>query len=145
MARTVAYREQAQKDPPSRSQEGQGCCKIERVPAKSVLQPRVFGEGLFPAISTGIEVGMVRKCHFTLLLPRFTNRNSSRFQSRWPSICVLSKAPCTSVRIARIFAVPREPTTRTVSPGFSFMLPRHANLLFVHQMRSLARGYHDWL
>ena len=26
------------------------------------------------------------------------------------------------VRIARIFAVPREPTTRTVSPGLNFMV-----------------------
>jgi hypothetical protein len=42
------------------------------------------------------------------------------------------KAPCTSVRTARIFAVPREPITLTVSPGFSFMLPLDADL----QMRS---------
>jgi hypothetical protein len=60
----------------------------------------------------GIKVGMVRKCHFTLLLPRFTNLSSSRFQRRNPSICFVSKAPCILVRIARIFAVPREPTTR---------------------------------
>ena len=49
--------------------------------------------------------------------PRFTNRSSSKFQRRKPSICFSSKAPCTLVRIARIFAVPREPTTRIVSPG----------------------------
>src|SRR5216683_5336321 len=53
--------------------------------------------------------------HFFLL--RFTNRNSSRFQRLKPSICVSNNAPCMLVRIARIFAVPRAPTTRTVSPG----------------------------
>jgi hypothetical protein len=47
-------------------------------------------------------------------------RSSSRFQFRNPSICLSSRAPCVLFRIARIFAVPREPTTRTVSPGFSF-------------------------
>src|SRR5260221_6027215 len=52
---------------------------------------------------------------------RFTNRNSSRFQRRKPSICVSTRAPCTPTKIERIFAVPRAPTTLTVSPGLSFI------------------------
>jgi hypothetical protein len=63
----------------------------------------------------------ISKYHFTLLLPRFTNRRSSRFQTRKRLILFSSKAPCTPVRIVRTFAVPCEPITRTVSPGLSFI------------------------
>src|SRR5258707_7827872 len=58
--------------------------------------------------------------HRLALFLRFTNRSSSRFQRRKPSICVSSSAPCMLVKIARIFALPREPTTRIVSPGLRF-------------------------
>src|SRR5258708_26415508 len=47
--------------------------------------------------------------HRLALFLRFTNRNSSRFQRPNPSIYFSSTAPCMLVRIAPIFAVPREP------------------------------------
>jgi hypothetical protein len=125
IGKTVTLSEQTQKDPPSRSREGRGCS--ERSYGRRVYYSQEylakFSFSFLSAWSShlaadyshdldGIKVGMVRKCHFTLLLPRFTNLSSSRFQRRNPSICFVSKAPCILVRIARIFAVPREPTTR---------------------------------
>ena len=58
----------------------------------------------------------------TRLVLRFTNRNSSKFQTRKRPILFSSNASCTRRRIARVFAVARlgEPITRTVSPGLSF-------------------------
>src|SRR5579859_118380 len=67
----------------------------------------------------------VLKVYFTLLLARFTNRNSSASQFRYPPNDLSNKTPLfTAVKIERTFAVPRSPTTRTMSPGFSFIAPR---------------------
>src|SRR6266446_1316062 len=54
-------------------------------------------------------IKLVRFSSFYFTLPRFTNLSSSRFQRWKPSICFSSRAPCMLLRIARIFAVRREP------------------------------------
>src|ERR1700739_327556 len=58
-------------------------------------------------------------CHPTTLKPSVKQRISH------------SSAPCMLVKIAKSVAVPREPTTRTISPGLSFMLLAPLYLLLI--------------